>query len=451
MRNIIKLAKTNDYKNIVVTAGILRMLKNKIVQLFNDDEARKASEMLIATKEIKPALSEVYEYAEKVEKAISDLDANDYNRNVLYLKDRISNLNRLLGKVKDLEIARIINKDRPVSRNAPVSEDIAAVYKLQQPLKDSGVDFSNIEINYDTIVYLKNSISEKASSKGFVYDFEAIPNETFKSAIYSQIPNMTVTKVTGPELNLVDSVYGQKDTPKRGSIANVVVESDFIQLPATVPVLVKVKFILLDKRKNVDSPMKLKLAKQFVSEVKTMDKRSNSIHSIVKNAIKQNLDTERLIQSKETYYIEDSRKLYNNIINGIDVDYKNLCLKTEVYNKASQFKSSFVIYKLESNDSFEVMNPLVFGVTRNDCKLIYNTYKEAVNHITDELMKVASKLEGKHSDLAEFLSLPIKALNNKDLYGLSKTCQVNQNAYKQAQTLELNNPDKIAKFQNLIK
>lgn len=401
MFEIVKLANKINSEDIVATAGILSLLKNKIVQLFNPEEAQKAAKILEATKELKPVLSDVYEYAGKVEKAISDASVEDYNSNILYLKDRVNHLNFLLGKIKDIEIARAISPEK--KQYAPVENALKDFYKVGSSLKDLGI--STVDINPKNIIYLIQGINEKATQKGIVFSFLDIPKDVYIRNIYDKISEMRITSVRGPGLNLVDSRWGEEGSKKKGSMATIFVESDYLKLDAPVPFLIKVRLELMDKRKEVLDPPQLRLYRQFVVDVLTADKKANTLYSIVKNA------------TENKYYIEDSRKLYSSIINGLsNIDKSKVCDIDSVSKVASTIKDSFVIYKLNSlNDltDFEVIDPSNFGIKRSDCKLIYNTYKQAFDHIVNELNYVSNKLANNHTDLSKFASLITKVAHDK--------------------------------------
>lgn len=407
MFDLIKLAKKLDDDNIIVTAGILRLLKNKIVQLFNPGEAEKAAQILEATKEIKPVLSEVYDYASKVEKAISDLAVDDYNENILYLKDRVNYLNMLLGRIKELDVVKAVKKlDKAPPKYAPVNEDYNKLYK--GTLADSGVTSNDIAFKMENISILVASIQEKANKKEIGFDFSAIAPDVYKTSIIDKIPNMKITGVKGPQISNVDSLYGHKENqPQKGSSATVFVESDYLELPGpSFPFLVKVRFILLDKRKNPEDRPKFTVKRQLVVDVKTINQAS-SLYSLVKTAM------------SNKYYIDDSRNLYSAIINGItNVDSNRICNKEDVCKTAETITNSFVIYKLNSiddNTDIEVVDPYCFGIQRKDCKLIYDTYKQAFDHIVEQLTDVSVKLASKHIDLAKFLGVVTKVASNNSV------------------------------------
>ena len=94
MNNIIKLAsiELNKSNDVIKTAGVLRMLKNRFLSLFDPEMSKDVNQMLETTNNIKPLLTETYKIIKKIEEAINDLDVRDYNANIEALKTKLNGL-----------------------------------------------------------------------------------------------------------------------------------------------------------------------------------------------------------------------------------------------------------------------------------------------------------------------------------------------------------------------
>lgn len=100
MNNLIKLASFelgNHSQDVIKTAGILRMLKNKLLQLFDKQKAAEAAKMVSTTTNMKPLLRETYMAIKDIESAINDLDINSYNENINKLKSKLSELGNVVN------------------------------------------------------------------------------------------------------------------------------------------------------------------------------------------------------------------------------------------------------------------------------------------------------------------------------------------------------------------
>lgn len=100
MLELIKIAE--DIKNsndIIVTAGFLSKLKNKILSLFNRGKRKEVEDMVESTSELKPKLVETYNTIRKIETAIDDLDVASYENNIADLQPKIDDLSETIKKI----------------------------------------------------------------------------------------------------------------------------------------------------------------------------------------------------------------------------------------------------------------------------------------------------------------------------------------------------------------
>jgi len=161
----IQLKKPND---IVKTAGILRMLKNKIWSLFNSDQARDVQKMVDQTSNIKPLLGEAYKLIKKTEAAINDLDLADYNTNIGLLKEKITELNDALNAFE------MLAPEMPKQEGEPPKKDEEKI-----PPKEPGQKEENPPVNEKELSKPPTEIGEK--QKETIEALKNLPNEKEKA------------------------------------------------------------------------------------------------------------------------------------------------------------------------------------------------------------------------------------------------------------------------------
>jgi len=103
MLEIIKISnqikKSND---ILITAGLLTKLKNKILFIFNKDKKDQAQSMIEQTTELKPKLVETYELIKNIEKSIDNLDVDKYEFEINNLQFKVDDLSDTIKKIVSL-------------------------------------------------------------------------------------------------------------------------------------------------------------------------------------------------------------------------------------------------------------------------------------------------------------------------------------------------------------
>ena len=306
MNNLIKLASIELDKpdDIVRTAGILRMLKNKFLSMFDNERAEKVNNMLDTTTNIKPLLTQTYRTIKKIENAINDLDLDDYNANINLLKqnlnelnEAIKNANEILPKGEDKNIEEVKQKEEklPAAKSITVEEkkperkdgagvnllnykrertelpDGAVIYKGIKTLSELGVTSKDILSNTEVGRQFKSSWAHTVrpktdeESQKLNEDQSKLSEDDIAKIFYSKIPEMQITQLKGREINSIDDPrFGKKGTPKPGYM-EVVVVSPVLQLPAPINFWkIKMKFFLIDKRAKADDPLKFKIYRQYV-------------------------------------------------------------------------------------------------------------------------------------------------------------------------------------------
>ena len=303
MNNIIKLAsiELNKSNDVVKTAGVLRMLKNKFLSLFDNEMSKNVDQMLETTNNIKPLLSETYKVIKKIEESINDLDVRDYNTNIEILKiklnelnDAIKNTNEIMPKDEALKseiensdvVSEVEQKLSEKQKEEPDGSGVnllqykreyanlpegAAIYKGIKTLSELGVKSQDILPNKNTLRAFMSSWSDavnpKTSEEGkeLLEDQNKISEQDIINIFYNKIPEMAITQIKGREINSVDDTrFGKKGTPKPGYL-EVIVVGPVLPLPPPIDYWkLKMKFWLIDTRKKADDPLKFKIYRQLV-------------------------------------------------------------------------------------------------------------------------------------------------------------------------------------------
>ena len=338
MNNIFKIAaitlNRSDNADVIKTAGILRMLKNKILSMFDSEQARETADLLKTTTSIKPLLSETFQLIKKVESAINDLDIADYNANIDQLKMKISDLNekiqtldtqtqkaqeeslkeneevivpepksdleKEIGKVvapetkseseaiskdKDKDSKSIINKKR---RRADLPEG-KSIYDGVETLSELGVTAADIKPNLAPITPITASWASENRSKltdesiqDLLKDQDKLTIDNLIKTFYDKIPSMKidVKSIKGRELQ-DDETKGIVGEKKPGYLELRIVSDLETLQPPLDNWKFKMVFYLVDKREKVDDPLKYIMYRKFI--VAAYDKNNDKTILISKN------------------------------------------------------------------------------------------------------------------------------------------------------------------------
>jgi len=271
MQEIIKIAeelkKTND---IIITAGFLSKIKNKILNLFDKSRRENVEEMIEETNDLKPQLVDAYNSIRVLERAINDLDVNKYEEEIKNLQPKIDALSKTVKKIKVLT-----NEPRYRAEAEPYMEKYKKDGVLYKNLNEFGKQFG-IDIQYGTnIIPNKNGIKPIFTSWAAAIftgklrnkstgDFSAgefseehedpmsfsnlqdkITDESMIEQFYKGLPYFDIKAVKPRETRVIDS----KDTKikKFGSV-EVFIVSPWITVPKPADNWnLKVSFVIVDK------------------------------------------------------------------------------------------------------------------------------------------------------------------------------------------------------------
>jgi len=320
MNEFIKLAalEMENSRDVIKTASVIRLLKNKLLSLFDSEKAGKISKMLDTTSTIKPKLVETYKLIKKVENAINDLDIDDYNATIEELKTKvneldktISGLNVFLPDLEEKEEGKEDNKE-PIKKekkeDSPKEEEAKKEstedktlskperepppyvspgtkrereekYPIGKESYDDVHTLSELKITANDIIlptdtemvfksswaYIVRPPSDPVESKYLLLEQDKVTLDMIKQTFYNKIPYMDIERITGRELNAVDHPrFGKKGKQKPG-LLEVIIKSDKYQLPSPADNWhMLMVFYLVDARKAVNDPFKFKLYRQYV-------------------------------------------------------------------------------------------------------------------------------------------------------------------------------------------
>lgn len=319
MNNLIKFAsiEINKSNDIIRTAGILRMLKNKLYKLFDPEKAKDIEKMLSGTTDIKSQLVDTYRTIKNIESAINDLDVVEYNANLDELKsklnllnDALKNVDKVMPEVSDeakemykstetfeekAEEAKSVEKEQKQEKIVKAPEmDIGIVekgvpgkaatlknriytekpdwameiYKGAKVLADIGVKSADIKPNKNTKQMLASwalnvipKNEEEAQELIKAQDLAQNP-EFMKKAFFDKIPNMKITKINGREM--WTSEVHTKPTAKRGCL-EISVVGNLESLPAPLENWgLLPKFILVDNREKPGDALNYTIYRQYI-------------------------------------------------------------------------------------------------------------------------------------------------------------------------------------------
>lgn len=247
MHEIIKISedlkKTND---IIITAGFLSKLKNKILGLFDKSRRESVDQMIEETNDLKPQLIDTYNSIRNLERAINDLDVNKYEEEIKKLQSKIDNLSRTVKKVKSLA-----NEPRHRAEAEPYMEKYKKDGSLYKNLHEFGKQF-DVDIQYEiNIIPNRSGIKpifaswaaaifdnkskaigdfskEKENPKEFSDLQDSISEDSMIDAFYKQIPYYQIKAIKPRETRVVD-ISGTK-IKKTGSV-EVFLVSPWITVP----------------------------------------------------------------------------------------------------------------------------------------------------------------------------------------------------------------------------
>ncbi|MFZ4795905.1 MAG: hypothetical protein ACOYMA_00330 [Bacteroidia bacterium] len=298
--NIIKLAsiELNKSNDIIKTAGILRLLKNKLFNLFDSDKSQKVSRMISYTGSIKPLLNQTYKLIKDIESSIDDLDVDTYNTNIELLKQKVNELNNELNKlnksldedvkvsesekqrsaIESGEAGRLTGssiRERERGRQRPREPSLpegAAMYDGINNLaelgvkKDDIIEGKNLQKFIDSWNQHLKVTRISGEKKGDIHKKQKALNIfDIKSLFYDKIPYMKIIDVLPRELDSTDnSVFGRPGERKPG-YCEINVESDLTELPKPLNNWqLKVLFRLVDQRNNTNDTLKYTIYLQKV-------------------------------------------------------------------------------------------------------------------------------------------------------------------------------------------
>jgi len=270
MHNLLKLAseQLDKSSNIIKTAGILRKLKNKILNLFDSSRRQKVEELLNKSEQTKPLLAEIYSLIKELESSIEDFDLEAYDYTVKELKSKITDLSSKLNDVKNIaettikEEAKTFTEEIPekvineIPKDKESEEDWKSSKRKRMPKKDesfkekksiyTGISsLSQLNVNSSNIV--ENKIGPKGiySSWGFV-NFaktgsdpkalielqQGLKDDDIRRLFYTDIPNYKITSISPRELAYKDDPSkGWKAGDKKPGSLEVRVQSPIKSLP----------------------------------------------------------------------------------------------------------------------------------------------------------------------------------------------------------------------------
>ncbi len=271
MNELIKTAANNDYKNLIKTAGILRMLKNKIKSMFDADSALKAEELVKKTEKIKPLLADTYRLIKKIENAINDFEIEEYETNIILLKEKVNTLNTELNKVSEsTENQEEAKETIPIKKDKRQREsnlpEGATLYKNAKTLSDLGVTFNDIKeskrgpsgiYSSENLVNIIKREEDPAKLEG---NKHKISDDAIRNIFYTKIPNMKIVGIMPREL--------KSGGEKKSGYLEVKVLSELESLPAPFENWkLRVLFYLVDLRKSQDEKLRFGIYRQLVINV----------------------------------------------------------------------------------------------------------------------------------------------------------------------------------------
>jgi hypothetical protein len=270
MHDIVKIA--NELKNtndIIVTAGFLSRLKNKILGLFDKSKRENVEEMVEETNDLKPQLIDAYDSIRNVERAIEDLDVNRYEEEIKNLQPKIDALSETVKRVRALT-------NEPRYRVAP--EHYIEKYKhdgvLYKNLNEFGKQFG-VDLQYGTNIIgnrngvksiftswaaaiftgkLKDSSTGEFSAGEFSKEHEdpmafselqdRITDDSMIDRFYKDIPYYEIQSVKPRETRVIDN----KDTKlKKSGSVEVFLISPWITVPKPADNWkLRVSFVIVD-------------------------------------------------------------------------------------------------------------------------------------------------------------------------------------------------------------
>ena len=272
MNQIIKTAANNDYNDLIKTAGMLRMLKNKIKSMFDADSALKAEELVKKTETIKPLLADTYRLIKKIEDAINDFEVEEYETNISLLKEKVNTLNSALNKIsneaKEIEPQeqqeqKVSKKNRQREKGLPEGADL---YKNAKTLAELGVSYNDIKENKKgpSGIYssenLVNIIKKEEDPTKLAENKHKINDDAIRNIFYTKIPNMKIVGIMPREL--------KSGGEKKSGYLEVKVLSELESLPAPFDNWkLRVLFYLVDLRKSPEEKLKFGIYRQLVINV----------------------------------------------------------------------------------------------------------------------------------------------------------------------------------------
>ena len=310
--NIIKLAsiELNKSNDIIKTAGILRLLKNKLFNLFDSDKSQKVSRMINYTGSSKPLLNQTYKLIKDIESSIDDLDVDTYNTNIDLLKQKVDELNNELQKlnksldedVKVSEAERVKQESGLPSGSEGSSSEGDSTYlrrrerprelKLPEGAKiyEGKTKLSDLDVKKEDIIGGKNVGKFITSwfhivARDFTQEQKSKLSEQqnlltlsdLNTLFYNKIPDMKIIKVKTRELVTSNRapLYGTTGDPKPG-YCEITVESELTQLEGKLNNWkLKVIFTLVDQRKKINDELKYTIYLQRVVIANNEDTKKN--------------------------------------------------------------------------------------------------------------------------------------------------------------------------------
>lgn len=300
--------------NIVKTAGILRQLKNKILNFFSSERQEEANKLINSTAEIKPLLVDTMAIIKNIESSINDLDVESYDMFLDELKQKITELSSKLSDVTAIRFSeneeqKISNKPPESSREgssaeSPVSQSPTNVKRWQ----DYKREFAKRDESYVQKYYYDNDQKldtlEKVGAKigkdirypnyirgnvinvtqifaswalqnftkdGFLSDEEllkmqnSITKNQIEDLFYSKMHEWKIRRILGPEM---DFKKDNKEPKKHQKLNIEIAPTSPIALPAPFDNWLLQPVFYVEDRGDPEKPGNFVIYRQYIIKVK---------------------------------------------------------------------------------------------------------------------------------------------------------------------------------------
>jgi hypothetical protein len=271
MLELIKIAnEINPSNNIIVNAGLLSRLKNKILSLFNLDRRKEVESMVEQTSELKPKLVDTYNSIKNVEDAINDLDVPRYESEINNLQPKIDDLTSTVKKIKALSNEpryraeftdykeKYYNNNVLYSNLHEFGKQFGVSIKYGVNIKPSSTGVKSIFTSWAAQVFagkLRQEPTGTTSPGEFEEEHidpikfsnlqDSIPESEMEKAFYSNLPFYKIKKIEPRETRIIE---GKNTGIKKGGEVEVFITSPWIKVPSPGDKWrLKVNYVIVDK------------------------------------------------------------------------------------------------------------------------------------------------------------------------------------------------------------